>query len=224
MNSSEKYSGILMQNKTGLLGGTFNPVHNGHIEIGRRIQEIFNLDQVLYILSANPPHKKDIVQTPARIRWEMLESALAPYPSLVPCDVEMKRAKPSWTIKTIKVLKKGLSGQSLYFISGSEGFLKIKTWKNYRQLFQSVFFIVLLRIPSHLQPIRDLLESEQIPCRSDAGSIPELPGVYIHSYESPQLQISSTRIRQRIRLNRSVAQLVPNEVIKIIERNDLYGS
>jgi nicotinate-nucleotide adenylyltransferase len=213
-----------MKNRIGLLGGTFNPIHNGHIEIGKRIQEVFNLEQVLYILSANPPHKKDVVHTPARIRWEMLKSALTPYPALVPCDVEMKRSRPSWTIKTIQVLKKTFSGKSLYFISGSEGFLKIKTWKNYRKLLHSVFFIVLLRKPSHLQSIRDLLESEHIPCSLDAGSIPDLPGVYIHSYQSAQLQISSTRIRQRIRLNRPVAQLVPEEVIKIIEENDLYGS
>jgi len=213
-----------MKNRIGLLGGTFNPIHNGHIEIGKRIQEIFDLEQVLYILSANPPHKKDVVHTPARLRWKMLESALIPYPALTPCDVEMKRSRPSWTIKTIRVLKKTFSDKSLYFISGSEGFLKIKTWKNYRQLFNSVFFIVLLRKPSHLGSIRDLLESEHIPCSLDSGSIPDLPGVYIHTYQSSQLQISSTRIRQRIRLNRSVAQLVPKEVLKIIEENDLYGS
>lgn len=213
-----------MKNRIGLLGGTFNPVHNGHIEIGKRIQEIFDLDRVLYILSANPPHKKDMVHTPARVRWEMLESALTPYPGLLPCDVEMKRSRPSWTIKTIHVLKKTFPDKSLYFISGSEGFLKIKTWKNYRKLLRSVFFIVLLRQPSHLATIRDLLESENIPWSLDPGSMPDLPGVYVHTYQSAQLQISSTRIRQRIRLNQSVAQLVPKEVMKIIEENDLYGS
>ncbi len=213
-----------MKNKIGLLGGTFNPVHNGHIEIGLKVLEAFDLEQILYVLSANPPHKQSIVRTPARIRWKMLDRALVPFPGLVSCDVEMKRSRPSWTIKTIQILKKAYPEKLFYFISGSEGFLKIKSWKNYRQLLQSVFFIVLLRKLPHLQKVQDLLMAEDIPCCLNAGFTLDLPGVYIYAYESPQLQLSSTRIRKQIRLNQPVVQLVPEEVMKLIEENNLYGS
>lgn len=213
-----------MKNRIGLLGGTFNPVHCGHLEIGLKIGETFGLERVVYILSANPPHKRGMVHTPARIRWEMLNSALEPYPELVPCDVEMKRSRPSWTIKTIQVLKDMFPRKKLFFISGSEGFLKIKTWKSYRQLLESVFFVVLLREPSHLESIRSMLEPESVSCSLDPGEDLDLPGVYCHSYRSSQLQLSSTRIRRRLRSNESVAGLIPEGVLKIIEENDLYGS
>src|SRR5512137_1629981 len=91
--------------RVGLLGGTFNPVHRGHIELGLRVREDFGLDRILYILSARPPHKRNRGVPDARVRFRMLEKALKPYPELVPCDMEIGRAEPSWTIDTILELK-----------------------------------------------------------------------------------------------------------------------
>ena len=112
-------------NRIGLLGGTFNPVHEGHIQLGLKIRQEFQLDQILYILSAHPPHKKYRDMVPAALRWKMLKIALKPYPQLVPCDLEMKRTNDSWTIDTIQELKLQYPDHRLFFISGSEGFLKI---------------------------------------------------------------------------------------------------
>ncbi len=92
---------MVSKRRIGILGGTFNPVHRGHIQLGLNMREAFRLDEVLYILSAIPPHKKAPHLVSAQLRWEMLEQALAPFPFLVPCDIEKKRPNDSWTTDTI---------------------------------------------------------------------------------------------------------------------------
>ncbi|MCP4217601.1 MAG: nicotinate (nicotinamide) nucleotide adenylyltransferase [bacterium] len=147
----------MAKTRIGLLGGTFNPVHHGHIDLGRHIKDAFQLDKVLYILSARPPHKKELEKAPIEIRWNMLEMALQHQPGLEPCDIEIKRDAWSWTIDTVTELKKRNPQSDFYFISGSEGFLKIKTWKNYKQLLDAVSFIVVLRKAHHREEVKNLL-------------------------------------------------------------------
>lgn len=151
-----------MGKRVGLLGGTFNPAHRGHIDLGLRISEAFRLDYVLYILSAYPPHKNAVEIAPAAVRWQMLNAALAPYPRLLACDIEMKRDAPSWTIDTIRELTPLLPNAHFWFISGSEGFLKIRTWKEYSQLLKMISFIVMLRDEAHVPQVLKLAADEDI--------------------------------------------------------------
>lgn len=207
-----------MKNKIGLLGGTFNPVHLGHIDLGLQILDAFQLEKILYILSAFPPHKKNKKIVPAEIRWKMLNKALDSFPQLVPCDIEMKRSTWSWTVDTVKELRKKFPGTEFYFISGSEGFLKIRTWKNYKNLFDSLTFIVVLRKPGHKQAVETLLKEENITLSSHA------PSVHIFYYESDKLFISSTLIREKIKLSQQIDDFVEKEVKKIMEEYKLYES
>ncbi|MCP4155734.1 MAG: nicotinate (nicotinamide) nucleotide adenylyltransferase [bacterium] len=211
-----------MRNKVGLLGGTFNPIHLGHVDLGLHIRENYNLDKIMYILSAQPPHKKNQNVAPASIRWQMLNKALKPYPCLEPCDIEMKRSTWSWTVDTITQLRKEYQSTDFYFISGSEGFLKIKTWKNYKELLRTLSFIVVLRKPRHLQEIKNMLKDEGITPVSDFNTPPT--SVYIFSYESDKLFISSTLIRERVKSSLSVDDLVKAEVKTIMEEFNLYES
>jgi len=219
-----------MKHRIGLLGGTFNPIHRGHIELGLKIRERFFLKEILYILSARPPHKKGLEIAPIDLRWEMLKKALEPFPYLVPCDIEMRRSADSWTIDTVEELIAQYPDRQYYFISGSEGFLKIKTWKNYKKLLKTLSFIVLLRKDSHQKAVEELLKEEGvIPCYNcndtQQKQNPEgKPAVYMFSYQSEHLSISSTLIRKKIKLSgyKQIENFVNEEVKKIMEGNNLY--
>jgi nicotinate-nucleotide adenylyltransferase len=204
--------------KIGLLGGTFNPIHRGHIELGIQIQKAFKLDRIFYILSAQPPHKWYMEIAPVEIRWEMLNKALSSYPQLVPCDIEMKRPTMSWTIDTVEELKQQYPETDFYFISGSEGFLKIRTWKDYKRLLHSLSFIVILRKPGHKEAVEALMEQEQIALDSPSST------VCLYNYQSDTLSISSTLVRDKVKHSQPVDDLVEEEVIKIMEENNLYES
>jgi nicotinate-nucleotide adenylyltransferase len=198
--------------------------------LGLKIREAFHLKEILYILSARPPHKKGLGIAPLDMRWKMLEKALEPFPHLVPCDIEMRRAADSWTIDTVDELITQYSDRQYYFISGSEGFLKIKTWKNYKKLLNTLSFIVVLRKEPHQAVIEQLLKGEGlIPYYSgdmtqQQPNPVEKPAVYIFSYQSQHLFISSTLIRKKIKLSgyKLIENFVCQEVKKIMEENKLY--
>lgn len=210
----------------GILGGTFNPVHHGHVDLGLTIREAFGLDKILYILSARPPHKKDMELAPVPLRWQMLNLALDAYPQLEPCDIEMKRPQDSWTIDTIRELMKRNPDYHYYFISGSEGFLKIRTWKEYQTLMRMISFIVVLRKPDHKQQVVDMLDREGIPlCSNYDPSVPAETGdarVYLYTYTSQTLYLSSTLIRRTVKSSEPIDGMVHPGVKKIMEENELY--
>lgn len=212
----------MKRNRVGLLGGTFNPIHLGHVELGLQICSAFLLDKVLYILSAKPPHKQAGNIAPTPIRWKMLTRALQPFPQLVPCDIEMRRPSYSWTCLTIEELRREYPEDFFYFISGSEGFLRIKTWKNYKDLLKSLSFIVVLRAEKDKKRVENLLKEENLtPCfdiKRHTGS----PAIYIYSYSSDKLFISSTLIRKKRSLSEDVDDLVNKEVKKIMLEYKLY--
>ena len=209
--------------KTGILGGTFNPVHNGHVDIGLRVMDHFGLDSVRYILSAKPPHKDSGRIVSAGLRWEMLKTALDPYPGLIPDDTEIKRDEYSWTIDTVLELSTVSPDNKFFFLSGSEGFLKIRTWKEYRKLFSLISFIVVMRTKGEGKKVTDLLREEKI--EPVIHGKPEISSnaVYYYSYKSGYLDLSSTKIRDRVMKGDRIDGLVDKKVKEIIEENNLYG-
>jgi nicotinate-nucleotide adenylyltransferase len=217
---------MVNKRRIGILGGTFNPVHLGHIDMGSQVKNDFQLDQILYILSAKPPHKKNHELVEEELRWQMLNEALAPYPYLVPSDIEMKRPLDSWTIDTIQQLKEAHPCDRFYFLSGSEGFLKIRTWKNYKQLLRMLSFIILLRQDSHKQAVQNLLKNEGIETTEFNGNTSEesagKPIYYMYKYVSEKLYISSTLIRSKIKNSEPIADMVHPGVKKIMEEKRLY--
>lgn len=214
--------------RIGLLGGTFNPVHRGHIDLGTRVRDAFRLDEIFYILSARPPHKKEQNIAPLDLRWKMLTEALTPFPFLTPCNIEMNLPHDSWTIITVETLQKIHPDHHYYFISGSEGFLKIKTWKAYQRLLASLPFIVVLRDINHQPDVQLLLESEGVKLLKGPTENPnnndydKPPGAYIYYYNSDKIFISSTFIRNQVKSSLPVQDLVDHKVKTIMEENKLY--
>ena len=212
----------MSQRKTGLLGGTFNPVHRGHIELGLKIKAAFDLDRILYILSAQPPHKKRQAMPAAELRLAMLKAALLPHPGLLPCDMELQRRGDSWTIDTIRELKAALPDERFYFITGSEGFLKIRTWKEYRRVLQEVFFIIVLRRSGHRREVEQLLRDENIPLGREGENPERPPAAFLHAYVSDYMELSATAIRKKMSRGQDISPYVEKNVKKIMEEIKLY--
>ena len=132
--------------KVGLLGGTFDPVHDGHLQLARSAGEELALNRVLLIPAADPPHKNSHEVTPFRHRKAMLELALAGERGLAPCYIEAELPVPSYTIDTVRLLQ-SRDGAAIeyYFIIGVDAFVDLSTWKEYRELLTRVSLLVAWR-------------------------------------------------------------------------------
>ncbi|MEA1968852.1 MAG: nicotinate-nucleotide adenylyltransferase [Thermodesulfobacteriota bacterium] len=131
---------------TGLFGGTFNPLHNGHIDVISHVKEKFALDIIHVIPCATPPHKKDTNLVSAEIRFEMVKKSIKNIKGLIPSDVEIKRKGKSYTIDTINQFKRESDpGTNFFFIMGSDAFFDIKTWKKNLDIFRRIAIIVMIR-------------------------------------------------------------------------------
>ena len=130
----------------GLLGGTFNPIHNGHVAIARQAREVLALDRVVFIPTGDPPHKPHETLATAKDRFEMVRLAIASDPSLSISDVEVRRSGKSYTIDTIRLLQQEYGPEArLFFLIGLDAFLEFPTWRDPATLLTLCSFVVLSR-------------------------------------------------------------------------------
>ncbi len=212
--------------RLGLFGGTFNPIHLGHLRAGVEVREAFNLDRLLLIPSARPPHKSTENIASAKDRLDMVRQAVKGVPYLEASDVELARSGPSYTIETLRYFQND-SGQNsaIYFIVGLDAFSEITTWKSYRQLFATADFIVMTRPGSKLKNLSSFIHthiSKEYQYES-ASNRYHHPGWYsIFCLNITHLDISATQIRKRIRQGRSIRFLVPDTIDGFIKKKGLY--
>ena len=217
----------------GLFGGTFNPIHYGHLRAALEVKEGFPLDTCYLIPSAVPPHKRDRDITGAADRMEMIRRAIDGFPGFTLCDVELRRSGPSYTIDTVIHLKNSLpKNTALFLLLGLDAFLEIDTWKDYRQLLQELPFIVMIRPEPRIDRIADPARRieqylhNHISADYDTSQSPRrfthhrLQTVF--TFEVTLMDISSSGIRERIRRNRSIRYLVPKSVQAYIREKGLY--
>jgi nicotinate-nucleotide adenylyltransferase len=154
----------------------------------------------------------------------MLQAALRPHAGagLEVCDLELRRRGESWTIDTVRELKVARPRERFYFITGSEGFLKIRTWKDYRQLLREVFFIIVLRRASHRPQVERLLREEGVPFCDGGREVASPPAAFLHAYASDLLGLSATDIRKKRSHGQDVSPYVEQNVRKIMEEIKLY--
>jgi nicotinate-nucleotide adenylyltransferase len=219
--------------RIGLFGGTFNPIHLGHLRAVQEIKKEFKLEQVFIIPAALPPHKTPVTVADAADRLKMINLALADLSGITVSDVELKRPGPSYTIDTVRHFKQTLADDdSIYLILGLDAFLEINTWKYYSQLLEQIAFIVMAR-PDQNYPkahqgwkimegflqssiSEDYEFSASQGCYTSTGKKP----IYIRDIRA--LDISSTKIREKIKKNQSIENLVPPEVAEFIRLKGLY--
>ena len=223
--------------RTGLFGGTFNPVHTGHITISEEIKAVFGFDTMIIVPSSVPPHKPSVDIAEADHRFEMTLRAFGDKSGYRVSDIEIKRRGPSYTVDTVDHFKKNLKpGDELYFLLGVDAFLEIDTWMSYTALFDRVPMVVMTR-PGYGRgdenrpegPRPDIL-GDFIRQRISAGyNLSKSKNVYEHEslqpiYLSPitPVDISATDIRNRVRKGKPVTGLVPESVEAYIMDKGLY--
>jgi len=212
--------------KIGLFGGTFNPIHLGHLRSAEEICESFELNRVIFIPASDPPHKDKGDILPARLRAEMVRLAIADNSRFAFSEVELRRPGKSYSVETIAHFRQEFGPETqLYFILGLDAFLEISTWKEYAALFALCHFIVMTRpgfeknfIPEHL-PVEMAKDFCYDPQR-DGYAHPS--GFFIFPKEITALDISSTKIRENIRKRRTVKYLLPEPVETFISEHNLY--
>lgn len=223
--------------RIGLFGGTFNPIHNGHLKAIEEVQKGFSLDKSYLIPSALPPHKEQRGLVNAKDRMEMIRLAVASCPALMESvtvsNVELKRKGPSYTIDTVCHFKYILpKGCRLYLILGLDAFLEIDTWKSYTDLFMLTSFIVTSRPGTESADRSALLKSIGNYLKksiSHGYNYSFAQSCYIHSdkhpvflFEVSPIDISSTKIRKLVNQGLSIKSLVPENVEEFIKAKGLY--
>ena len=217
--------------KLGLLGGSFNPVHHGHLAIARQTREALGLDQILFIPTNHPPHKPNGSLAPAQDRYEMVRLAIASDPSLAISDVEIRRPGKSYSIDTIRLLQQEHGAWTqLFFLIGLDAFLDFPSWREPLTLLELCPFVVLSRPGLSFRSLSTMALLPPIPQTSladlDAGRISQLEvslGTQrLTHLQLPPCTVSASDIRSRIRRGLSVANLLPPLVESYILQHHLY--
>ncbi|MDY0300324.1 MAG: nicotinate-nucleotide adenylyltransferase [Trichlorobacter sp.] len=210
--------------KLGLLGGTFNPVHQAHLRIAEEAREAAGLDQVLFIPAADPPHKPLAWDMPFEQRFRMVQLAIADNEQFDLTDIENRRTEKSYTVETIKQLRKHSSKDELYFIIGSDSFFELGLWYQYQKLFELTSLVVIVRPGSEpVEPLQKLPPDVQGQfSQKSANLLQHANGNRIIFAKGTPLDISSSRLREMVTAGQSIRYLVPSAVENYIAQKGLY--
>jgi nicotinate-nucleotide adenylyltransferase len=192
--------------KTGIFGGTFDPIHIGHLIIADTVRSDFPLDRILFIPTGIPPHKASSRISSGDIRLEMVKMAIASFAEFEWTDCEVKCQEVSYTIDTIQRIRETdqWGNDDLYFIIGADSLVDIETWKNPKAILEAIPTIVVGRPGIEVQQTAQQFLSK------------------VTFIETPLIEVSSTLIRQRIRAGQSIRSWVPREVEAYIHKKGLY--
>lgn len=196
----------------GIMGGTFDPIHIGHLVTAEEARQQFSLDHVIFMPSGSPPHKDEKKITPAEHRYLMTMLAVVDNPYFTVSRLEIDSIQPSYTVDTISRFYELYNGKAeLYFITGADAILDITTWKDYKELLQKCSFIAASRPGYSFNKLKVILG-------------PAFPMVIqkVHLLEIPAMAISSTFVRRRVAQGKTIKYLTPEPVEQYIHKNGLY--
>lgn len=213
--------------RVGIFGGTFDPIHKGHLAVARAAQRRFRLDLVYFVPCGQPPHKRDPALSDYLHRFTMVALACAGQPRFLPSLLEagpgLRGRRRYYSIETVRRLRRLLGPQvRLYFLLGADTFLYLPTWRNFRRLIHLCDFIVASRPGFDLRQAQQVLPPELIRSGNGAKMTLRLSRSAIHFLRGLQADVSASDIRGRARRGQRLTPLVPPTVADYIEKMALY--
>jgi nicotinate-nucleotide adenylyltransferase len=196
--------------RIGVLGGTFDPVHNGHLHIGDALRTALDLDGVLWVPAGRPPHKSDQIVSSDKDRLAMLDLALAGSAIDEISTIDINRSGPSYTADTLEILAERFPTARLFFLMGEDSLRDLSTWHH----------------PERILRVAELAVAGRPGVDTDLQSLEfQVPGVRkrVHVVPTEEMAISSSDIRRRVRENQSIRGLVPASVEAYIQNHGLYA-
>lgn len=201
---------MFMTRRLGVMGGTFDPIHHGHLVAASEVADKFELDEVVFVPTGQPWQKRERIVTAAEDRYLMTVIATAANPQFSVSRVDIDRGGPTYTKDTLRDLAALNPGTELYFITGADALASILSWQNWEDMFSLARFVGVSR-PGYE------LDGEHI-----AAAMKELPADALTLVEVPALAISSTDCRQRAAADRPIWYLVPDGVVQYVSKRRLY--
>jgi nicotinate-nucleotide adenylyltransferase len=201
-----------------ILGGTFDPIHNGHLAAAQSVAEIFQVDEVHFVPAFVPPHKQSHRMTSAFHRFAMVALATVPFDRFRTSTIEVDALEKRYTVETLEAMKHSYPTAELLLVIGTDMYREIETWKNFRRLFDLAHLVIVNRPGS---PFREDIASFQVLKEKQAVTLPAKPSVFYLPFV--QQPVSSTEIRGEYKRGGEVSQYLPPLVWSYIEKHKLYS-
>lgn len=200
--------------RIGIMGGTFNPIHQGHIMLAQRAYEQFQLDKVLVIPNKLPVYKDRDELLDSKQRSRMVQLAIADFPYMEFSALELNRSGPTYTIDTLQALSRQYSGDDLFFILGGDSLVDLHKWRQYMEILALATILCARREDADVPELDIAKERLQR----------EVPEARIYIMDTPMMNISSTAIREQLQAGNKTPQGIPETVLDFIHENQLYTS
>ncbi|MCG6551911.1 MAG: nicotinate-nucleotide adenylyltransferase [Candidatus Magnetominusculus sp. LBB02] len=209
--------------RIGLFGGTFDPIHYGHLRAAEQLRELFELEKVVFIPANNPPLKRNTQALP-RHRFEMARLAVSGNPGFVLSDIECTFEEPSYTVNTLAEMKRQYAGSAVYLIMGLDAFLEMPKWFKAEEILANAALIVMSRPPLEMEMIKASAYIDKDNCQME-GKVARIGlknGNVLSCASISPVYISSTDIRRAVSEGRTIKYLLPESVESYIITNELY--
>jgi len=210
-------------NPIGIFGGTFDPIHYGHLRSAFELLQALDLSEIRFVPSAEPPHRGRTL-APAKLRFRMVEVAVAGQPGFVIDDCEFRRDGPSYSIDTVAAMREEHADRSLCLITGMDAYLGLTTWHRWDEILNIAHIIVAHRPGWKLPETGELGELLAAHGTQDIADLHDAPAGRIYDHAVTQLEIASTEIRELIAAGRDPRFLMPDAVREIILESNCYVS
>lgn len=198
--------------RLGIFGGTFDPIHVGHLALAEQCRDQHSLDEVWFVPAAQPPHKIGATISSAKARCDMLEFAIAGNPAFRICSIELDRQGPSYTVTTLEQLKTEDNTREIFLLMGADSLQYFPSWRSPQRILELASIVAVNRGD---RPLPELTEMRRV-----CG---ELVETRVASVSMPGIDLSATDIRQRVASKRSIRYFVPRAVETYIQEHRLYG-